>query len=932
MSSPSTTLPTPPWMGGDSIGLAAWQRSRHVGIAASPANLSIIGGLTSVHDRHTSFVESLSVHDAQAERVRGDDPRVFRSAVARAVVVRPQDLMRSTSAPRALVLPAEGSATTGQSSADVVEPVPAPDREQVPHADMPVIASRAAVGGIAQPAVLRGASAYREVGRTVDSGDAMQQQAEAGFAERPSERSGTAMRRDAPSVDAGPAQVQRSSTGRAGPAPMRASAIARPRDDGATSRVSADVVRKHLESPLSAGTQVAAIGQVSALRPVSLAVHTAMAASALMSPEDVAPPAAGMRRRVDMQRDPGVSMPLVSQRLSSYEVPAETVSVPKVILRAPSMPLRRASAVAASNDRSAPTLDPARTPAPVADQAGDDRRQDDGIAFPWIATTHAASMTGARVNLATDPAAHSAGAAPAEPRPTAMTATPEASGEGVPVQGRSSHIARHLEAAPVVAPMAKSRTEVEMPLSVGSAALPGEPTTSRKVTQTGQRAIPDVLPTRASTDRAVIARAETVPSPGPVEAMPAERTLPASRLPVIIDVPRTPAVRAMPVARIISPSRIADTDDTTPALARSATTQWRTLVEPERAPTRNSDTTLEHGARLTEAPPGQSLQLAAPAPGLGMPLAELQPRTGLPLSRESTPDSSTTRTTSTSSTPAAVADVGILRHRTAIDRSPSRQELGPADTGSAVPPSAEVHPRQATPVLRSDTIARAQSLVFSNPMQLASVAVPPRAEWTDPHGEDAMPLSHGVAGLAVASGTQTLLRRSAFSSDTDPPEAVSDTLQPFAIPFPGERPAAHHPDAGTAHGSRRMPLFAAPLQRRMAVNGASPDFTSRAAPAIARIIDMPLVRPGAPAPAGSASSSQIARVAEPRMAHPDSGDAWSPDAAAPPSAPTTAHQVQPEQRGAQTAVDVDDLVERAWGALMSRLATEHERRGFARWA
>jgi len=35
---------------------------------------------------------------------------------------------------------------------------------------------------------------------------------------------------------------------------------------------------------------------------------------------------------------------------------------------------------------------------------------------------------------------------------------------------------------------------------------------------------------------------------------------------------------------------------------------------------------------------------------------------------------------------------------------------------------------------------------------------------------------------------------------------------------------------------------------------------------------------------------------------------------------------------AEAAPDADDIVERAWRELMSRLAIEQERRGFGRWA
>lgn len=143
---------------------------------------------------------------------------------------------------------------------------------------------------------------------------------------------------------------------------------------------------------------------------------------------------------------------------------------------------------------------------------------------------------------------------------------------------------------------------------------------------------------------------------------------------------------------------------------------------------------------------------------------------------------------------------------------------------------------------------------------------------------------------------------------------------------------SHHAAAGR---SIRMPLVATSLQRRATVNGASPGSVSGNARANARSIDMPLARQFALAPPGGSPSSQVAqveRVAEPPRAHPDASDPWSPEAAGPTAGLTTVHQTQPAPGGAHAEIDVDDIVERAWGALMSRLATEHERRGFARWA
>ncbi|MDM0047914.1 hypothetical protein [Variovorax sp. J22R115] len=978
MSSPPNPLPTPPWMGGDSIGLAAWQRSRHVGIAASPANLSVIGGLTSIHDQHTSFVESLSVHDPNAQRMAGDDPRVFRSAVALA---------------------------------------------KVAHADMPGAGSRVAVDEVAQAVVRRKATADPGIAHGADSGAGSQRKEMAEFVQRTREEAGTEMQSDAPSTsaDAGAASVQRSPIGRAESAPPSLPAIPWPSGDGVAASVPVRVSRKHGAPPLSPTLRVAAIGKVSALRPVSLAVRAAMAASSTTSPGDVAggvPGAASSPRRGDLQRHPADAPALAVPRSLPYRAPVETVPAPRVILRAPSMPLRRAlpsvaqiasvasvASVALSHDRQSPTpaLDRVQAPASVADLAGAGHRPEDGIAPLPISTIHDAAGTRdlgtSRMGRAVEQSGHTSGAVPADAKPAIMSAMRDAPSEAEPVAapasaamapsppGHPASIARRIETSPVVVPMEQARAEVDMPLPIRSAAQFGEPTTSPRIALTADRADADAgaVPPRTGSGRAVAARAERLPPHGPAQVIPVERTLPASRPPETRDVARMPATHAMPMARIAIPSRVAGTGETpasravdssakpAPALAQSATTtQWRTLAEAASAPATISDaappshgvpqeteltgrpvqltaaaSSLEQGIRRTEAPAGRVVHFTVSAPGHGMPLVEVQPRPGLSPNHASEHPSSTERASRIDLAPVAASvavaagagsDVGVLRHRTGIARSRSRQEpgaAGPTGPGDPVPQLVEVHevhPRKVAAVSRQDVIGSARSLALSDPMQLASVAIARRAQAPRLHGDEALPLRDGDAGAVPASATQTLLRRSTLPPGTDAPAPESDALAPIAS-LPGETAGAVHVDGGAGNDGRNMPLLAAPFQRRTSVDGTSPDAAVRAAPAIARMIDMPLVRHGGPASAGSASSSQVARVAQPRMADPGSVDVWSPEVAGPPpSGLTTVHPAQPEQRGAHPEVDVDDIVERAWGALMSRLATEHERRGFARWA
>lgn len=56
------------------------------------------------------------------------------------------------------------------------------------------------------------------------------------------------------------------------------------------------------------------------------------------------------------------------------------------------------------------------------------------------------------------------------------------------------------------------------------------------------------------------------------------------------------------------------------------------------------------------------------------------------------------------------------------------------------------------------------------------------------------------------------------------------------------------------------------------------------------------------------------------------------DLSTPPAGSTVQHPPAAVAAAGGAAVDIDDLVERAWRALMARLATEQERRGFTRWA
>ncbi len=109
MTASDPLSPQPPWARADSIGHAAWQRLSHPGISTPSPGLSLIVGPTSVHDRHMSFVDSLLVSSSLRDRSSGggagDDPRVFRRAVAGADAWSHAQSARQTTA-RAVAVPA----------------------------------------------------------------------------------------------------------------------------------------------------------------------------------------------------------------------------------------------------------------------------------------------------------------------------------------------------------------------------------------------------------------------------------------------------------------------------------------------------------------------------------------------------------------------------------------------------------------------------------------------------------------------------------------------------------------------------------------------------------------------------------------------------------------------------------------------------------
>lgn len=84
-SAPPVVNP-PPWSAADSFGIAAWKRLTQLAIAPSGVGRSLTGGSTATYDRHMSFLGALSVSPggwAVASKQRPvEDSRIFRLAAA----------------------------------------------------------------------------------------------------------------------------------------------------------------------------------------------------------------------------------------------------------------------------------------------------------------------------------------------------------------------------------------------------------------------------------------------------------------------------------------------------------------------------------------------------------------------------------------------------------------------------------------------------------------------------------------------------------------------------------------------------------------------------------------------------------------------------------------------------------------------------------
>ena len=94
MRTGSTPPNSPPWSAPDSIGYPVWNRLTRHGVPASGAGITVSGNTSAIHDRHMSFIGSLTAQPpglaSTAPPRRVDDLRVFRHAAVTVVAIAGQ--------------------------------------------------------------------------------------------------------------------------------------------------------------------------------------------------------------------------------------------------------------------------------------------------------------------------------------------------------------------------------------------------------------------------------------------------------------------------------------------------------------------------------------------------------------------------------------------------------------------------------------------------------------------------------------------------------------------------------------------------------------------------------------------------------------------------------------------------------------------------
>jgi len=950
MATPSTrpAADSPPWSAPDSIGHAAWNRLVPPGVVAV-GGASVLGAqATSIHDRHMSFVDSLSVAPLDQEgatAVRRDDTRVFRRAAARGVVIdrdaRPVTTARAVAVGMALPVGASGQATSvgvaqmpvaadavGDATPVVGAYVAAPSA--LPNASPGAATSAGSTRGY-ETVPVTGSTAPRAtslvVGRSVAGVDAAAIQSV--HAAAPSERVAMSpselVHRVSIDVPAsGPRPIQPGVEVLRAATPEANDATASTSDPEATKSVA-----RRASPLLSSSREAGGAESFGAAQDASIRAR----AGAVGASNDGGAPLAGL------DAISGAGLPLA--RVARAATP-RGATAPKSAVAAASPPLA-ANAIARSLGWDAAGPSHGR----FGTNPGDSRqppiivmRRPHALPMidrPALGRVEATSL-GDPPQRAAAPAPLTGGAA-FEPAPgTASVLAPSAA--MLPDAAASS--------ASVAGPMA---TSASMP-AVTSAATPMLGVTAASMPAEGALGA-DALPLARVAARRVPAaqrRAEATSLGDPPQRVAAPALLtghaafePASAL--ALSAAMLPDVTASNVSNLAGPTAMsAVTAASMPAegaLDPDALPLARVAARPvlaaqvDRVSLEQSARTAAAAAALGDATTQGGVPVVAgashpmvPIPGtiveparagaarFESPSATFDRAPDLPIARPSRirgatrggPELAGSESSLSPSADPSVMAQPMLRHP--HDRVPAAPYVKPASRdgshASGVPTSARnlAHAPLEMPVVRTSSGAAsgARGGSFTNS------AMPRHASAS---GMVAKPITLiDLAGITAGRWASTAAQRDSSSSGdaASVEDAAANPLRSL--------PLARWQRTGDGDGA----FGTAPAGAVRAAEPTSHDLSlPLAAPVLARDLQPAALAIARDAFAASAPYELPAAAAMPGPTMPPS--ALAPHAAAPsPSA----------GRGAEA--DVDDLVERAWQTLMSRLAIEQERRGFGRWS
>jgi hypothetical protein len=236
---------------------------------------------------------------------------------------------------------------------------------------------------------------------------------------------------------------------------------------------------------------------------------------------------------------------------------------------------------------------------------------------------------------------------------------------------------------------------------------------------------------------------------------------------------------------------------------------------------------------------------------------------------------------------------------------------------------------------------RSGSVIFRGQLDGSIFSDPPASRTTDEGDLPAAALdTFSMASprtnlpLSIAPRDPTVATHSGVSGTAG---AETSVVMPLAIA--PRRAVAIHSGGSGAERSVAMPLSVAPSDRGVAVqsggSGAGGAETSVAMPlsiAPRRAVAIHSGGFGGGAQKSAAMPLVVARAAAPGPAF--SGGSNSAPVSGPETSAAAGSEPGVPKRGSShdAEADADEIVERAWGALMARLAIEQERRGFRRWA